>query len=476
MLSLVAFRQRFHSAEAEALAARRAVAASSLNTLPKGGKSTQRTQQAAAVGDVVSAANAFLATLSATQTGSTTTSQTGTVLQPFSAANVIKWSNFPIAGYQGRIGIRFDALTATQRTAALAVIQAATGTAAGEGFDEIQQIRAADDWLVNNGSSSATFSSNYYFIAFLGQPSTTGTWMLQCGGHHSATNITFGSGNVTGVSPKFEGVEPLTYSAINSSVLPTGTACAPINQEQSTMLALLNGLTTAQKTTAKLSQSFGDVVVGPQKDGQFPATKVGLSCSQLTAAQQQLVVNAMATWVKDADDATGTQLLDYYQSQLAGTYLAYSGTGNINTNGDYVRLDGPNVWIEFIVQTGAEIKTQVHYHTLYRDRARDYGGNFYGSYTTVLGTRASATGSTAATVFTAFPNPVASGQGIDVVLTQTTQLASYLLRNSLGQTVVSGTFSGVMAKVPTVGLSAGTYLLTVQPSGEQPVTSRLTLQ
>ena len=120
-------------------------------------------------------------------------------------------------------------------------------------------------------------------------------------------------------------------------------------------------------------------------------------------------------------------------------------------------------------------RSQVHYHTLYRDRARDYGGNFYGTYTTVLGTRA-ASGTSAAAVLTAFLNPVASGQGIDVVLAQTTRSASYLLRNSLGQTVVSGTFSGVMAKVPTGRLSAGTYLLTVQPSGEQPVTSRLMLQ
>lgn len=296
--------------------------------------------------------------------------------------------------------------------------------------------------------------------------------MLQCGGHHSATNITFGSGNVTGASPKFEGVEPLTYAAPNANVLPTSTACAPQAQEAASMLAMLNGLTTTQKTTAKLTQTFNDLVVGPQKDGQFPATRVGLPCSQLTTAQQQLVIDAMAPWVKDADDATGAALLNYYQSQLANTYIAYSGTGNLSTNSDYVRIDGPNVWIEFVVQNGAEFPSQIHYHTLYRDRARDYGGNFFGTYTTTLGTKTNV----AASVFSAYPNPVASGRGVDVVLVQTSKLASYTLRNTLGQTVVSGTFSGLMATVPTIGLTGGTYLLTVQPSGESAVTSRVTLQ
>lgn len=427
-------------------------------------KSLTGAQQTAAVTDVVAAANAFLATLS--------TTQQATVLQTFNATNVIKWSNFPIAGYNGRIGLRFDALTAAQRTAALAVVQAATGTAANEGFNEIQQIRTADDYLVSAGSNSSIFGSNIYFIAFLGTPSTTGTWMLQCGGHHSATNITFGGGNVTGASPKFEGVEPLSYTAPNANVLPTGTACAPQAQEAASMLAMINGLTTAQKATAKLTQTFNDLVVGPQKDGQFPATRVGLPVSQLTSAQQQLVVDAMAPWVKDADDATGAALLSYYQSQLANTYIAYSGTGNLTTASDYVRIDGPNVWIEFVVQNGAEFPSQIHYHTLYRDRARDYGGNFYGTYTTALGTKASA----AASVFSTYPNPVVSGQDINVVLAQTSKLTSYTLRNTLGQAVASGTFSSMLATVPTTGLSAGTYLLTVQPTGESAVTSRVALQ
>ena len=86
----------------------------------------------------------------------------------------------------------------------------------------------------------------------------------------------------------------------------------------------------------------------------------------------------MRPWVQDSDDATAASLMSTYTSQLAGTYIAYSGTGNLTSTGDYVRIDGPNVWIEFACQTGVVYRSQIHYHSVWRDHARDYGGNFSG--------------------------------------------------------------------------------------------------
>ncbi len=426
-------------------------------------KGTQKVAKTTAVTDVVTAANAFIASL--------TTAQQTTLLQTFNTTNVAKWSNLP-CGAQCRIGLQLSNLTTAQQNLAMAVVQAATGTASNEGYQEIQQIRAADDYLNTNGGGSG-YSAGLYFIAFLGTPSTTGTWMLQFGGHHLATNITFGGGYVTGATPKFEGVEPLSFVTANANIFPTGTTVTPMGSEQSAMLAMLNGLTTAQKATAKLTQTFSDVLLGPNtvegSSTTYPTTKVGVPCSQLTSAQQALVMAAMAPWVQDADDATSAQLLNYYQSQLANTYIAYSGTGNLTTNADYVRIDGPNVWIEFVCQTGVVFRSNIHYHSIWRDRARDYGGNFY---TTVTGTKSE----TAATVFSVYPNPVATGLGLEVVMAKATPSATYTLRNLLGQTVASSLFTGLTTKVSTIGLAAGTYLLSVQPAGEAAVTARVTLE
>ncbi|MDO7874443.1 DUF3500 domain-containing protein [Hymenobacter sp. ASUV-10] len=435
----------FEAPQPEAVAARPAARP----TAAKGTKS------AATVADVVTAANAFLASLS--------TAQQATLVQTFNQTNVAKWSNLPVSN-GSRLGLRLDALTAAQQTLALAVVEAATGTVGGEGFREIQEIRAADDNLVANGGGSA-YGSGVYLIAFLGQPSLTGTWMLQFGGHHLATNICYRNGYVTGPTPKFEATEPLTFTTANANVLPTGTVVTPLGNEATAIQALFAGLTTAQRTTARLSQTFTDVVLGPNGNGQFPTTRLGLPGSQLTAAQQTLVMNALRPWVLDADDATGAQLLSYYETQLANTYISYSGTGLFTSNADYARIDGPNVWIEFVCQSGVIYRNQIHYHSIYRDRARDYGGNFY---TTALGTQAAAT-----QAFAVYPNPAYAGSSLQVQLETPAASATYTLRNMLGQRLSSGAFSGSSTEVATTGLAIGTYLLSIEVAGQSPMTRKV---
>lgn len=65
-----------------------------------------------------------------------------------------------------------------------------------------------------------------------------------------------------------------------------------------------------------------------------------------------------------------------YAKELKDTYISYSGGTGLDTNGDYVRIDGPHVWVEFICQTGVVYRDKVHYHTVYRDHTRDYGSEF----------------------------------------------------------------------------------------------------
>lgn len=308
---------------------------------------------------VVCAANAFLATLS--------DAQKSAVVLSYTKENAIKWSNLP-CGSGCRVGLQLSSLTSAQVAAALAVVQAATGTTANEGYDEIMQIRAADDVL--GSVNTMGYSSGIYFIAFLGTPSTTDTWQLQFGGHHLAVNKTYKAGDVQGSTPQFEGIEPKSWTATN------GTVYAPLNSEQAAMAAVLASLSSSQLASAKLNTTFSDVLLGPNNDGKFPTTKVGLQVSNLTTEQQALVLAAMKPWVQDADDATAASLLATYQSELASTYIAYSGNASLTNNADYVRIDGPSVWIEFVCQTGVVYQNQIHYHSIWRDHTRDYGGSF----------------------------------------------------------------------------------------------------
>ncbi|WP_406375143.1 DUF3500 domain-containing protein [Streptomyces sp. NBC_00647] len=358
---------------------------------------------------VVSAANAFLNTLDADQQAE--------VLLDLTEENATAWSNLP-CGSSCRPGIRLGSLTDTQLAAAMKVLKVATGSGKGTGYDQITQILKADDVLdaaQNSGSASAPaptssesstpstdpsatadpstsatdlptgtppsggpgggggafgYGSGVYFMAFLGTPSADGTWQLHFGGHHLAVNLTYKDGKPTGASPFFIGVEPTTWTADD------GTTYTPMADQRDGLVALTGSLDAEQLTQAKLSASFSDVLLGPGKDGQFPETKEGIPVSSLKPQQKQLVLKAIHPWVANVDDATAKRLMKTYERELNQTYVGYSGGTGLDSQGDYVRIDGPGVWIEFVCQGGVVFRDQIHYHTVYRDHTRDYGSEF----------------------------------------------------------------------------------------------------
>lgn len=326
-------------------------------------EATSSCEDATTVGEkVVCLANEFIASLSTTQANA--------VQLDFSATNAVRWSNLP-GGVTIRNGLEFSELSDEQLVLAKAVIAAASGSGANQGYNEFLQINAADDYLKNQGGGGGPgggYSSELYIIAFLGTPGTSGTWMLQFGGHHYAQNITFENGEIVGPTPSHQGVEPLTWTA-------NSTTYAPLKDEHTAMAAMLAGLSTSELSAAKISTSYSDVVLGPGNDGKFPDTKVGLSVSGLSTTQKELVLAAMNAWVGDIEDEASAKLMDIYESELDATYIAYSGNASLTNHADYVRIDGPSVWIEFICQNGV-VLSGIHYHTVYRDHTRDYGGNF----------------------------------------------------------------------------------------------------
>lgn len=325
-----------------------------------------------AVAAVVDAANAFLATLDE--------SQAAEVVVDMTNESAAAWSNLP-CGSSCRNGIQFSTLSEDQLTAANAVLKAALNTSVGVGYDQAMQILLADDVLGaedsgggggggrgGGGGGGGGYSSGTYFMAFLGTPSMEDTWMLQFGGHHLAVNITYSDGTVTGGSPFFIGVEPTTWTAED------GTTYAPLDIMHDGMVAMLASLTTEELAAAKLSESFSDVLLGPDADGGFPETASGIPVADLTDEQKLLVLEAMNPWVSVMSDQAAEDLLAIYADELDETYISYSGSPDLLSHADYVRIDGPSVWIEFVCQDGVVYRDVIHYHTVYRDQLRDYGG------------------------------------------------------------------------------------------------------
>jgi len=302
--------------------------------------------------------DAFKATLSS--------SQISTLQLDYTFSNVKTWSNLP-AAMSPRLGLRLGDLSSTQLAAAKAIVEAITGTTANEGYDEVEQVWAADDWLVSDGHANSDYGSGNYYIAFFGTPATTGTFEIMETGHHKTVANTYSNGVLIGATPHFEAVEPVSWTS-------NGTTYAPISQERDAFVTLLASLSSTELASAKSSSTFTDLVLVPGKEWQFPTTYSGLQCSGLTSAQKTLVENVIKTYTDDIDDDDAATYLATYTSEIDNTYILYSGTTSMNTKYDYFRIDGPHVWIEFIVAGGIIYPSSIHFHSVWRDRVTDYGG------------------------------------------------------------------------------------------------------
>jgi hypothetical protein len=147
---------------------------------------------------------------------------------------------------------------------------------------------------------------------------------------------------------------------------------------------MLNGLSSTELASAKLPQAYDDLLVGPQKDGQYPSTQQGLAISALSTAQKALVKAAINSYAADANNGQAAAYTT--DAALNNTYIAWASYSDLATKGSYVRIDGPKVWIELSVQSGIVFKDN-HYHSIWRDKEQDYGGNLtFSSSSSTTGT------------------------------------------------------------------------------------------
>ncbi|VXC57843.1 DUF3500 domain-containing protein [Massilia sp. 9I] len=336
------------------------------------------------IGSVTSSATTLAVTASTSSTQSVAaynaamsfyTSLTGTqqtsVQVAYSIDAARRWSNLP-AAMSSRNGIKWGSLSTAQKTAATTLIK----TALSDAGSSLQfGMQAADDYLNSIGGGSS-YGNGEYYIAFVGTPTSTGFWILQLTGHHLTWNIAF-NGSYKSPTPVFLGIEPKGSFTIN------GVTYDPMAAQRTAMASLGAALTAY--SGAKLSGTYADILFGANGsgggDGTCPrsyssVTTHGLPYSSLSAADQALAQAAIRAYVNTQATEYANDLLGAYLSStaLAQTYVAYAGSGTVTTNGDYIRIEGPRLWIEFSTQRGVIVQNDIHYHTIWRDKFGDYGG------------------------------------------------------------------------------------------------------
>lgn len=306
----------------------------------------------------VAAANAFLATLDA--------SQRAKALADFASAKKAGWSNLPVTMVP-RNGVRLGDLTKAQRTAALDLVAAVVSK---EGYQKVLDIMNGDEMLATGkagdkggkGSKGkgpkAMFGNEQYFIAIFGEPSATQPWLVQFGGHHLGLNVTVVGKNFV-LTPTHTGTQPDAFTW-------EGRAVRPLGPENDRAFKLINALDEKQKAQAILDSKPRNLILGPGQDGKKIEPQ-GIKGSALTEQQQTMLLDLAAAWVNILRADAATARLAEIKQALPDTYFAWYGpTANGSTA--YFRVQGPTLVIEYAPQGGTS-----HIHTIIRDPGNDYG-------------------------------------------------------------------------------------------------------
>lgn len=280
------------------------------------------------------------------------------------------WSNLPAGAVPARPGVFLGELSVKQRGIVKAIMMQATGADVNEGFDEMVQTLNADDYI---GTISTDYKAGYSSFntkfAFLGDPASDEIWQLYYGGHHLAFTNTYENGQLIGATPSFRGVEPFPAFEMN------GRTNIPMLQERDAFAALLQSLTEAQLSEARLEGTYREILAGPQADDAIPEQQEGLNVSALNDSQKQLLLNVIETYVGDINEADAKNYMEKYVAQLPETVLGFTGTLAVNSEDDYIRIHGPSLWIEFSLESNKSTEKEGnHPHSVWRDLNDDYGG------------------------------------------------------------------------------------------------------
>ncbi|MEO9078125.1 MAG: DUF3500 domain-containing protein [Rhodanobacter sp.] len=310
---------------------------------------------------VVGRAQTFAATL--------TPEQRSKLIVKDTYRNLTNWSNLPeYAKSPHRVGLSTSTLSTVQWAALNALLRESTGSARLEGYDEVQQILNGDDYVHRFGSRKREgYGRSQYHVAFVGRPTTEGSWTFQFGGHHVAVINSYRDGNLIGVTPSFRGVDPL------QPFLQHGVRNDPLGQEHLAFQTLLRSLTKDQLLAARLADKPSDIVLGPGVDWRFPTTPSGLSASQLSQGQAALLRVVIKSYTDDVSDEIAATLKNRYYGEIPLSRISFAGNSDLSEAGDYVRIEGPSFWMELIMDAPFSFP-KPHVHTVWRDKHTDYGG------------------------------------------------------------------------------------------------------
>jgi hypothetical protein len=305
------------------------------------------------------AADAFLAALTPEQRAKTSF--------PVDDPEWRKWMN---QHFYVRQGVSFGEMSAPQRDAAFALLDAALSA---DGLKLTRDVMRLNETLAEMKSNFEEYGEGRYWMTVMGKPSAKEPWGFQLDGHHLVINY-FVLGDQVVMTPSFWGSEPV--------VARTGKykGTAILQKEQDLGLALVNALPEGQRKKAVIEVSkTGNNNVGEAFKDNVVLAFAGVRGKELSAPHREQLLGLIAQYVNNTEEGHAKVKMDEVRRHLDDTYFAWVG-GTKPDSVFYYRVHSPVILIEFDHQKPIALGDRSgppgreHVHVLVRTpNGNDYG-------------------------------------------------------------------------------------------------------
>jgi hypothetical protein len=276
---------------------------------------------------VRAAADAFLASLTPAQRGASTF--------PVESDEWRRWMN---QSFYVRRGVSFLEMTEGQRDAAFGLLSTGLSARGLTLTRDIMRLNHTLGELTDNNFEE--YGEWLYHLTVMGVPSPSEPWGWQIDGHHLIINY-FVLGDQVVMTPTFTGSEPAT--AVSGKY--AGTTI--LRDEQQHALALVNGLSDAQRAKAVLSFSkVGNNILTEAWKDNVVLDYAGIPATDLTAPQRRQLLELAALYVNNMAEGHARVRMDEVRSYLDRTWFAWIGRTDPGSV-FYYRIHSPVILIEF---------------------------------------------------------------------------------------------------------------------------------
>lgn len=300
--------------------------------------------------DLTSAANTFLNLLNAEQKIN--------VQYSLNDKERFNWNFVPTQ----RNGACFRTFTPQQRTAALALLKVSLSEQGYKKANSIMELENILREIEERGSSDTYRDPLNYYITIFGTPSKEKPWGWRMEGHHLAINFSSVNNEIGSSTPTFWGSNPGT--------VPRGEEKGKeiLKLETDLGFELCNSFTDEQKKKVILSErAYPEIIMGNKLKAQL-IEPLGLGYKEMNDSQQKLLVRLLEVYIRNYQLGFSNKLMDKIKKVgLENLSFAWAG-GLIPGTGNYYRLQGPSLLIEYDnTQNNAN-----HVHTAVRDLTNDF--------------------------------------------------------------------------------------------------------